>query len=104
FRGRRSPRVLHRNPTTQREPGPAATIRCVLFTTPVPRSHAMPHPYRIDDLDGSIAASAATLSRDVLARHASEVDASGRFPRESIDALSGAGLLGLTVPAAHGGR
>ena len=64
----------------------------------------MPHPYRIDDLDGSIAASAATLSRDVLARHASEVDASGRFPRESIDALSGAGLLGLTVPVAHGGR
>jgi isovaleryl-CoA dehydrogenase len=39
----------------------------------------------------------------VVAPEASSVDASGAFPRAQVDALGAAGLLGLTVPAEHGG-
>lgn len=43
------------------------------------------------------------LARDVLAVHASDVDANARFPLESLAALKAHGLLGLAVPASHGG-
>jgi alkylation response protein AidB-like acyl-CoA dehydrogenase len=43
------------------------------------------------------------VARDVLARHAAEVDREARWPAESVTALAGAGLLGLTVPTATGG-
>jgi alkylation response protein AidB-like acyl-CoA dehydrogenase len=46
---------------------------------------------------------ATELARGVLARHADEVDRSGRWPAESMEALGKAGLLGLTVPPALGG-
>ena len=36
---------------------------------------------------------------EVVAPGATEVDASGEFPREQVDALGAAGLLALTVPA-----
>jgi alkylation response protein AidB-like acyl-CoA dehydrogenase len=39
----------------------------------------------------------------VVAPGAATVDASGSFPRDQIDALGTAGLLGLTVPVEHGG-
>ncbi|HKB02412.1 MAG TPA: acyl-CoA dehydrogenase family protein [Gemmataceae bacterium] len=42
-------------------------------------------------------------SRDVLAKHAMDVDHEARWPAESLDALRKAGLMGLTVPAAQGG-
>ena len=38
------------------------------------------------------------------ARHAAEVDAQARFPKEGMDALAKAGLWGLCVPAALGGQ
>jgi alkylation response protein AidB-like acyl-CoA dehydrogenase len=38
-----------------------------------------------------------------LARHANDVDQTGRWPAESLAELAEAGLLGLTVPAALGG-
>ncbi|TDD88994.1 acyl-CoA dehydrogenase [Saccharopolyspora karakumensis] len=49
--------------------------------------------------------------RDVLERvlrrtiepRARDTDGAGRFPRENVDALGQAGLLGLTLPARHGG-
>ena len=40
---------------------------------------------------------------EVVAPGAAAVDASGKFPRAQVDALAAAGLLGLTVPAEHGG-
>jgi acyl-CoA dehydrogenase len=43
------------------------------------------------------------LGRDVLARHAAEVDRDARFPRESLEALKQARLLGAGVPREHGG-
>jgi alkylation response protein AidB-like acyl-CoA dehydrogenase len=46
---------------------------------------------------------AAELAREVVARHADDVDRRGRWPAESMEALGRAGLLGLTVPAALGG-
>ena len=46
---------------------------------------------------------AETVARDVLAKHAADVDRQARWPAESIDAIAKAGLLGLTVPTTHGG-
>jgi isovaleryl-CoA dehydrogenase len=40
---------------------------------------------------------------EVVAPGATEVDASGTFPRKQVDALGAAGLLALTVPAEFGG-
>jgi alkylation response protein AidB-like acyl-CoA dehydrogenase len=51
----------------------------------------------------SIRQQAAGTAGSVLARHAADVDANGRFPEESIAALAQGGLLGLCVPQAHGG-
>lgn len=45
----------------------------------------------------------ARIIEDVIAPGAAEVDAAGAFPRKQVDALAGAGLLGLTVPAEFGG-
>ena len=46
---------------------------------------------------------AQAIARDVLAKHAVEVDRDARWPEESITAISQAGLFGLTVPVANGG-
>lgn len=64
----------------------------------------MAHPYRLDAAAEQAAGKAAEIAQLVLARHAPEVDASGRFPRESLTALAGAGFLGLTLPDSHGGK
>ena len=56
----------------------------------------MPHPYGFE-------ANQLSLPIDVIARHSGDADRGGRFPEESIAALGGAGLLGLTVPTALGG-
>jgi alkylation response protein AidB-like acyl-CoA dehydrogenase len=48
-------------------------------------------------------ARAGAIAREVLARHADDVDRRGRWPAESVAALAEAGLLGLTVPAEFGG-
>src|SRR5512132_2509552 len=64
----------------------------------------MSHPYRLDPEATQVLGTAAKLGAEVLARWAPEVDAAGRFPRESIEAIADAGLLGLTVPAALGGQ
>jgi alkylation response protein AidB-like acyl-CoA dehydrogenase len=46
---------------------------------------------------------AGVVARDVLSQHAADVDRTGRWPAECIDALGKTGLLGLTVPESHGG-
>jgi alkylation response protein AidB-like acyl-CoA dehydrogenase len=56
------------------------------------------------DASGSrYVAAAAAVARDVLAVHAADVDATGRFPTESIDALARNGLTGLFAPGQLGG-
>lgn len=45
----------------------------------------------------------ADAAREVLAKHAPDVDRAGRWPAESLTAVREAGLLGLTVPTSHGG-
>ena len=64
----------------------------------------MSHPYRLDPEATEVVATATKLGTEVLARWAPEVDSDGRFPRESVEAIAQEGLLGLTVPAALGGR
>ncbi|HLY51569.1 MAG TPA: acyl-CoA dehydrogenase family protein, partial [Steroidobacteraceae bacterium] len=44
-----------------------------------------------------------TIATEVAARHAVEVDAQSRFPRESLEALKQARLLSAPVPAQLGG-
>src|ERR1700733_15759404 len=40
---------------------------------------------------------------DVIAPNARQGDREGKFPRDGLDALGRAGILGLTVAAEHGG-
>jgi alkylation response protein AidB-like acyl-CoA dehydrogenase len=61
----------------------------------------MAHPYRPEE---SFRTLAATLAKQVLAQHAADVDQHARFPKESIAALTEAGLLGLCVPESLGGK
>ena len=49
------------------------------------------------------AARAAEIARNVVARHADDVDRDARFPEESITALASAGLFGLCVAESLGG-
>ncbi|MFM8981069.1 MAG: acyl-CoA dehydrogenase family protein [Planctomycetia bacterium] len=63
-----------------------------------------PHVYGLDKDGRDLAAQAAELARDVAAKHAADVDASGRFPSESLGALGRAGFWGLCVPTVLGGR
>ena len=64
----------------------------------------MPHIYGLDDSGQKLAARAAQLAKDVLGKHAEDVDTKARFPEESIAALGADGLLGLCVPASLGGK
>jgi alkylation response protein AidB-like acyl-CoA dehydrogenase len=64
----------------------------------------MPHPFVVDAPELALVAEAEALARDVLARHAADVDAAARFPVEGIGALGKSGLLGLCVGKDSGGR
>jgi acyl-CoA dehydrogenase len=44
-----------------------------------------------------------SIASQVAAKHAADVDARGRFPQETIDALKAAKVLSAPVPASHGG-
>jgi len=59
--------------------------------------------YLLNEKEGPLIQDLRPLIERHIAPHAADVDAKGRFPRESIDALASAGLMGLTVPAAYGG-
>jgi alkylation response protein AidB-like acyl-CoA dehydrogenase len=56
------------------------------------------------DADASGLASAVGAACSAAAEHAADVDAAARFPRESVAALAGGGLLGLCVARDRGGR
>jgi len=59
--------------------------------------------YRLNEQQQRTVADAASLADASIQPHAAQVDADAAFPRQSIKALGGAGLLGLTIPAAYGG-
>jgi len=63
----------------------------------------MAHPYRLDSRSAESVAAAAALSDDVLAKHAGIVDGAARFPREGLEALGRARLMGVALPAEAGG-
>ena len=59
--------------------------------------------YRLNDEQQRIVATAAAVADRDLAPRAASVDRDAAFPTDSIAALGASGLLGLTVPKAHGG-
>lgn len=63
----------------------------------------MLHPYRVPDAEAAHLARATELARNVLAGHAARVDVEAAYPEASMRAIAESGLLGLCVPAAHGG-
>ena len=63
----------------------------------------MIHTYGVA-ADHELLTAAHQVAETVLAPHAASVDRDARFPAEGIEALGKAGLLGLCVDAAHGGR
>src|SRR5262245_35635371 len=63
----------------------------------------MPHAYGIETKATALASKAASLAREVLARHAAQVDTQARFPKEGVAALAQQGFFGLCVPSAVGG-
>jgi alkylation response protein AidB-like acyl-CoA dehydrogenase len=64
----------------------------------------MPHVYGLDQPQAALRERAAVLAGEVLARHAPEVDATGRFPEEGVAALAREGFLGLCLPRDAGGQ
>jgi alkylation response protein AidB-like acyl-CoA dehydrogenase len=63
----------------------------------------MGHMYGLNADQQKLADKASSIAREVLAKHAADVDATGRYPKESIEALGKAGLLGLCVGRDFGG-
>jgi alkylation response protein AidB-like acyl-CoA dehydrogenase len=59
--------------------------------------------YRLNPQQQSVVDRAREVTEKVIAPKASEVDADGVFPKESIAALGEAGLLGLTIDPKYGG-
>ena len=63
----------------------------------------MTHPFRFDEADLPLVDAARTAA-SAAAGAASSVDAEARLPKEGLAGLRAAGLMGLTLPAAVGGR
>ena len=59
--------------------------------------------YRLNDEQQRIVQQARAVADASIAPHAARVDRERAFPIESLAALGGAGLLGLTVPTEYGG-
>src|SRR6267142_2321965 len=59
--------------------------------------------YRLNDEQQRVVAEATAVADTHIRPHAATVDQNAAFPRQSIAALGERGLLGLTIPAAHGG-
>ena len=59
--------------------------------------------YRLNDEQKEIVAKVIAIADQTIAAHSADVDARGRFPTASIEALGDAGLLGLNVSKQYGG-
>lgn len=66
-------------------------------------SAPMTHPYLSQPQNDSLSAATALAADGVIRANAGSVDESARFPRENVDALAAAGLLGLGVARELGG-
>jgi alkylation response protein AidB-like acyl-CoA dehydrogenase len=64
----------------------------------------MAHIYALDEIGSKLAETAAAVAKETLAKHAADVDARARFPKESIKAISDAGLMGICLPTSLGGK
>ncbi|HXH05325.1 MAG TPA: acyl-CoA dehydrogenase family protein [Vicinamibacterales bacterium] len=60
--------------------------------------------YRLSDEQAHLIGDLRDLAAARIAPHAARVDEEGSFPSDALRALGEAGWLGLTVPAAYGGR
>jgi alkylation response protein AidB-like acyl-CoA dehydrogenase len=60
--------------------------------------------YGVDAGSNELVAAATKVARDTAAVRAAEVDSSARFPKETIDGLAAAGLLGLTISRELGSK
>lgn len=56
------------------------------------------------EADNGFVKAAAAIAKEVAGPSAGDVDAKGRFPKESLSAIQAKGLAGLTVPAEFGGK
>jgi alkylation response protein AidB-like acyl-CoA dehydrogenase len=59
--------------------------------------------YRLNEEQTAVIEELRRVADESIAPYAADVDARGRFPREAVDALAKAGLLGLTIPVEHDG-
>jgi len=59
--------------------------------------------YRLRDQETVIVERAAQVAREVVAKHAAQVDSDGTFPEASLKALRDGGFFGLALPHADGG-
>jgi alkylation response protein AidB-like acyl-CoA dehydrogenase len=59
--------------------------------------------YRLTEEQTTLVGKARQVAEDGISRHAAEVDRDSRFPKEAIQAMGEAGLMGLTVPTEYGG-
>ncbi|MCB9894130.1 MAG: acyl-CoA/acyl-ACP dehydrogenase [Planctomycetes bacterium] len=64
----------------------------------------MAHLYGLNADQQKFADTAASVAKEVLAKHAADVDAKGRYPKESMQAIADAGLNGLCVSPDFGGK
>ncbi|XP_014678210.1 PREDICTED: short-chain specific acyl-CoA dehydrogenase, mitochondrial-like [Priapulus caudatus] len=66
-------------------------------------SYAWDLQWQLNDRQKSIQKQLIEVCRTVIRPHAIECDASYIYPRQSMEALAGLGLLGLLVPKSLGG-
>ena len=60
--------------------------------------------FRLDEDHEELRALAREIATEQVAPHAAAVDAEGRFPRESVEALTRAGLHAIGIPEQYGGQ
>ena len=60
--------------------------------------------FRLDEAHEELRALAREIATEQVAPHAAAVDAEGRFPRESVEALTRAGLHAIGIPEQYGGQ
>ena len=59
--------------------------------------------YTLSDEHEALRETARQVAEAKIAPFAAEVDAAARFPREALDALTGAGLHAIHIPEEYGG-